>query len=131
MNIEGIGFKFLERDFDATEEDVFKGMNQKEKIALHEAVTRGYCGDNPLRVYAETLRSQAGWSKTNLALVFIRRDRRHEHGTFNGAPYTIGVETYRAWIYSPFIEDVVEISGDFERLNFDVLKVIFSKCLVN
>ena len=131
MNIDGIGFEFLERDIHATEKDVFKGMNQKETTAMHEAANHGYCGDRPLRVYAETLRSATGWSTSNLALVFVRRDRRHKHGTFNGAPYTIGVETYRAWIYSPFIEDVVEISGDLERLNFDVLKVIFSKCLVN
>jgi len=100
------------------------GMN-----AMLEAIERGYFGDNPLRVYAETLRSARGWSRRNLALVFIRRDRRHEHGTFNGAPYTVCVETYRAWICSPLIEDVVEITGDLEKLNFDVLRVIFSKCL--
>jgi hypothetical protein len=129
MNIDGIGFEFLERDLDATEEDVFKGMNQKENNAMLEAIERGYFGDNPLRVYAETLRSARGWSRRNLALVFIRRDRRHEHGTFNGAPYTVCVETYRAWICSPLIEDVVEITGDLEKLNFDVLRVIFSKCL--
>ena len=123
-NLNGIGFEYLERDWNAAEEDVFQGMNEKETRAMEEAVERGYIGDCPLRVYGEDQNAEMGRGK--FALVFVSKGRRYEHGIFNNAPWTKGIETYRAWVHSHMLDELVEIEGDISQLNFDILRTLFS-----
>ena len=123
-NLNGIGFEYLDRDWNVAEEDAFKDMNEKETTAMQEAVTRGYTGDCPLRVYAEN--SNVQMKRGKFALVFITKGHRHEHGIFNNAPWTKGIETYRAWVHSHMLNELVEIEGDLSQLNFDILRTLFS-----
>tara|TARA_R100001163_G_C5057426_1_gene193918 strand:- start:449 stop:844 length:396 start_codon:yes stop_codon:yes gene_type:complete len=131
METESINFDYLIRNDGKREGSRFDGLPFAANKAMRVAAQEGYSEFFAPLAMRQIKKSERAVSNSVIAVVFFEEGMSEPIGIRCESKYLWGDAVYNAWLYSPFLDQIVRFSGKLARVRQDALRILFSNCAIN